>query len=514
MGYERFIDAIAARFGFKSSQVVSYLIKKISKSIPLKLIKFFPKSLCCLFGSCALSQNCDKDRIFEWANRAYQSMHEGHQKASFYQKCHFIFNNSSPLIFQDFLDSEVFSDASPKKNLDYYSVWSFHNNSVSGHSNLLKRVIADLSKTQFKEEGEIIRYLPQHTTNMGHLGYLFLYVNYYKNISKNRKLVIWPELSPNRFYLDKLLEIIPFNVTLLKGIPANLRLENESIDTLQYSNVNGSNWRLEVSAAIPTRQEFPELEISDDFKLLSNVDFTDIAVGQLAKIGFDTSKWFALLHVKEHRFGFDHGGETRDSNIESYDLACELITELGGQVIRMGGPNFPRLNNSFHAIDYAHSDIRSDKLDFWLWANCKFWFGNSNGAAVAVIPFKKPRLITNLWPIHCIGPSTDFYLPKLILDEEKSRIIFPNELMSMKIARTMNKKSITKEGLKLIENSPELIREAIFEFYSLNNSKEVIKHANISHFEKNLINSMNNDGSRIHMRIPQAFEEFINTFVT
>jgi putative glycosyltransferase (TIGR04372 family) len=425
-----------------------------------------------------------------------------------------MFNNYSKSIFNEFCDREVFNNNAPKKNLDFFLVWSFHNNSVTGHSNLLNKVIKDFSKTRFQEHHEIIRYLPEHNTNLGHLGYLFLYVNYYRNFSKKRQLVIWPELSPNRYYLDKLIEIIPLKVTLLKGSPKNFQLEKECIDTLQYSKIDDLNWRLEVSAAIPTDQEFPELEITNEFKLSSNDDFTDIAFSQLAKIGFDTSKWFAILHVKEHRFGFDYGGETRDSSIESYDLACDLITELGGQVIRMGGPNFPRLNKNFHAIDYAHSDVRSNQLDFWLWANCELWFGNSNGAAVAVIPFKKPRLITNLWPIHNFGPSTDFYLPKLILDNKRSRIIFPEELMSMKISRTMSRKSIVKEGLRLIENTPESIRDAILELYSSNNSREAIENASISDFEKSLINSMNGDKRRISMKIPQSFEKFINVFGT
>jgi putative glycosyltransferase (TIGR04372 family) len=165
--------------------------------------------------------------------------------------------------------------------------------------------------------------------------------------------------------------------------------------------------------------------------------------------------------------GYSFGGETRDAAISTYRKCCELINSLGGQVVRMGGPNFPKLQQGFPAIDYAHSRVRSEKLDYWLWANCKFWIGNGNGASFAVMPFKKPRLVTNVWPINSFGPIYDIYMPKIIFDNKNNKLLSPEELFTIKLSRSMKKDLFRTYSLSLIDNSPELLKDATLEMYNL-----------------------------------------------
>lgn len=51
-----------------------------------------------------------------------------------------MFRNSNENAFKEFIDKEVFSYSSSKELLDFYIVWSFHNNNQQGHSNLVHSI--------------------------------------------------------------------------------------------------------------------------------------------------------------------------------------------------------------------------------------------------------------------------------------------------------------------------------------------------------------------------------------
>lgn len=514
MGYSRLQDAIKLRLGSGTEKLFSKFIKNISRYTPFFLIRYTPKSLSTLFGSCALLILSDEKRIFSWANRASKSKFLGHQKAALYIKLNYSFANKSDVEFSRYVNSEIFSFDAPRQKLDFYLVWSFHNNSQYGHSSLLNRVMADFKTNRSSDKDLNVRYLPEHTTNMGHLGYLFLYANFYRKNDMKRELAIWPEISPNKFYLRQLIKILPFKLRFLKGAPENYSLGRDQIDTLQYSLLGEFNWRLEASCTIPTFQTFPEYLIDHEFRMFGDINFSEFAITQLERIGFERNRWFAALHVKEHQFGFAYGGETRDSSIQSFGDACGLIRDLGGQVVRMGGGNFPLIDSKFNAIDYANSDIKSEQIDFWLWANCKFWFGNSNGASVAVIPFAKPRLLVDLWPIHVYGPPRDLYLPKIIYNEKTRKVVLPSELVNMKISRTMRRELFPRLGLKMFSSPPKLIKESVAELIDLIESPGVDKLITFSEFEMDLLKSMQQKPKNPIMRLPTAFNYYLDEFLS
>lgn len=509
MGAIRFQDALELRFGKTISRIVFLFINMVTRYTPMIIIRYFSRSLSSLFGSSALTLNYDQNRIFQWANRAAQSKFSGHKKAAFFIKANYMFRNSNENEFEEFINDEVFSDSSSKKLLDFYIVWSFHNNSQHMHSNLISKLVNKLEAKDLRNEIGLKRYLPEHTTNMGHLSLLFLYGNYYRKVDPNRHIVIWPDIAPNKFYLNEILKLLPFNVTLMEGTPNVINLRRNQIDSLIYSRINPAQWRLEASSSIPSGQDFPEWIIDEDFKLRCDQNLTDKTVSDLIKIGFDPKKWFVALHIKEHRKGFEAGGETRDSAIKSYRASCQLIRDLGGQVVRMGSSNFPKLQEDFPAIDYAHSEIKSEQTDYWLWGNCKFWIGNGNGTVWASLSFGKPRLYTNVWPLMPAGPNTDFFLPKLIYDKVKERLLSAEEMVTIKLSRCMKKELFAESGLILIENSPELLRNSTLELYEsieLQNKKE---SKIVSTFESEIYKALKMSPTTPKMRIPHSYSDFL-----
>ena len=514
MGFMRLCSRVESKFGKKIAKLFFVLTKIVTLYSPILIIKFFPKSFTLIFASCAQSLNFKSRRVFEWANVSAKSSYAGHRKASFFIKANYMYENCSETDFENFIEFEVFHKEFTQELLDFYLVWSFHNNSQSGHSKLLHSQTIRLKHKNSLIKVDTLRYLPEHTTNMGHLGYLFLYSNFYRLNDPDREIVIWPDQSPNKYYLTQLLKILPFKILELKGKPELYQYSITQVDTLQYSQLPTGDWRLEASAAVPTQQDFPEMIVTNEFKLPVDDGLDEIALPQLKSLGFDKNKWFVALHVKEDRYRQKSVIETRDSHIEAFYSTCKLIYELGGQVVRMGGSDFPILEDNFPAIDYAHSKVKSEKLDYWLWSNCKFWIGNGNGAAVAIIPFKKPRLLVDLWPIHSFGPPTDFYLPKLIYDSKENRLLSPSEIVSMKFSRAMKKDLMTKSGFALIDSSSDLIKESTLELFNCIESKSRHGHELYSGFEIQINNVMNISSPANYMKIPKSFNfylEYLNS---
>lgn len=512
MGISRIETRLEKLFGKTISKICIDFIDYIAQYLPLKVIHFLPKSICSIFASSAVRLNLNYSRCFTWIERSSLSKFSGHKKASFFLKFNYAFRNFSPAAFDNFVQDQVSKYPISHLNHNFYKIWLFH---YGGHDLYRKNLSAQLSflnKSTSPRTNDSIRFLPEHTTNMGHLALLFLYANFYRKKDPQREIVLWPEISPNKLYLDLLLEIFPLKFKFLPGKPDLSKINIHEIDTLTLSQIIPGKWRYEPGSCFPCDQDFPEYLVEPDFKLDNVIELNEFEYDSLSNIGFDKSKWFTILHVKEHFYGYAAGGETRDSSISDYFLSCKLVDQLGGQVIRMGGPNFPRLGPDFPAIDYAHSKIRSERIDYWLWANCRFWVGNGNGASFAIIPFDKPRLVTNVWPINPHGPKNDFYLPKLIYSKNLSRILSPKEMIELKFSRSMKKDHFEANGLKLIDNSKELIQSATKELNNFINAKSNLKELPISDFEDFFISSIGLSKNQSFMNLPKDFENFYKSF--
>jgi putative glycosyltransferase (TIGR04372 family) len=487
MGNIQLEQALITRIGKVPSYIIIFFIKKVSLNAPFFLIRIFPNFICAILLSAAIRYECDEIRFNIYTNKIAKS--KKYKKYYFHTMYGFKLARYGAESAENFINSSFLNHVATNE-LEISTTW------VHFNLNLRRNFLFHQKTKKFVESSDSdlplnsVRFLPDHTRHMGHLGFLFLYANYYRKTDPARVIQILPDQAANKFYLNELLKIIPLKVSLLYDSNYMYQLKLNSIDNLFLSRVRSGIWRFEPIIACGSGQSFPEFLIDSDFKLESNLEFSDISIDKLKSVGFEPSKWFVILHIKEGSQGYKVSGETRDASVESYELSCKLIRDLGGQVVRMGGPRFPKLNDKFPAVDYAHSEIRSDYIDYWLWANCKFWIGNSNGASTAVIPFGKPRLMTDQWPWDPNGPIIDLHLPKLVYDNKKSDFLTPEEIISSELGRTMNRNLITDSGLTLIDNSPELIQASTLEMFNLLGQKNSFK-SNIG------VNSQNLD-SRIH----------------
>jgi len=505
MGNSRLENALINRLGKVPTSIIMLIIKKVSLDVPLFFVRVFPSSVCVLLLSAALRHRCDEKRFNVYINKISKS--KRYKKFYIHTMAKFKLGKYGPESAEQFIDKFFLNDNYTEELRGITQAFVLYNLNQRRNFLFQQKIKRFVESSDSDLSFDSVRLLPDHTRHMGHLGYLFLYANYYRKTDPNRVIQILPNEAANKFYLDELLKIFPLKVNMLYDSNFKNRVKLTSIDNMFISRVGVGSWRFEPLMAAGTGQNFPEFFVDSDFKLESNLESSDISIEQLKKIGFDSNKWFVILHIKEDRMGYKISGETRDSSIENYELSCKLIKDLGGQVVRMGGPNFPQLNKKFPAIDYAHSNIKSEYIDYWLWANCKFWIGNGSGASTAVIPFKKSRLVTDHWPWDPNGPSHDFFLPKLFYDNRRSRFLTPEETTTSELGRSMNRNFVTSSELALVDNSPELIQASTLEIFESLGTKKSLKIDN-NNIDLRIYSATNTPQTTPRMQIPNAFKKY------
>jgi putative glycosyltransferase (TIGR04372 family) len=116
------------------------------------------------------------------------------------------------------------------------------------------------------------------------------------------------------------------------------------------------------------------------------------------KWGMKPEDWYVCLHTRDasHYFELPGTGQThRNSPIEDYADAIRSITAKGGWVIKLGGPNSPRLPAMERTVDYAFSQFKSDLMDIHLIRNAKAFIGTTSGLTNVAISFGIPSALVN-----------------------------------------------------------------------------------------------------------------------
>jgi putative glycosyltransferase (TIGR04372 family) len=104
------------------------------------------------------------------------------------------------------------------------------------------------------------------------------------------------------------------------------------------------------------------------------------------------------LHTRDaaHYFEFKGTGQThRNAPIETSLDAIRFITAQGGWVIKLGGPNSPKLPQLERTVDYALSGFRTDLLDLHLIRHARAFLGTTSGLTNVAISFGVPSAIVN-----------------------------------------------------------------------------------------------------------------------
>ncbi len=190
----------------------------------------------------------------------------------------------------------------------------------------------------------------------------------------------------------------------------------------------------------------------------------------LARLGLPPGAWFVCLHVRSpgyHREGGIQHQAHRNADITSYLPAMRDVVARGGWVIRLGDPSMGPLPPLPGVIDYAHSQWKSDWMDVFLVAHCRFFVGVASGLSQVPTTFGVPSVLTNWVSNHLpVYGRRDRFVLKLHWSEREQRLLSFDEALRPEIRRLSSANdSLQRLGLRVLDNSAEEIQEVVQEMF-------------------------------------------------
>lgn len=186
----------------------------------------------------------------------------------------------------------------------------------------------------------------------------------------------------------------------------------------------------------------------------------------LESFGAPQDAWFVCLHVREGGWNDNHyAADFRNADIATYLPAIKAVVEAGGWVIRMGDPGMKPLPKMDHVIDYAHSPMKSDWMDVFLCAKCRFMIGTSSGLYTLSSIFGMPTVMTNSIPPELMYQlsSKDLFIPAIFYSKKKNLSLSFRDVMSPPLLTACEQHLYDQLGLEVIKNTAEEIKGVVAE---------------------------------------------------
>ena len=233
----------------------------------------------------------------------------------------------------------------------------------------------------------------------------------------------------------------------LKVARKKLICDPSHVDQLGLWSSNGTNLR------------FSSSEIEQGEKFLTSISCADH--NYVCLIVRDSSYLKAIR--KDKSFAFH---DFRDAEINSYRQAAETLTGLGYTVVRMGQiVGAPLVSENPKIVDYATNGMRSEFLDVYLGANCKFCISTGTGWDVIPTVFRRPVMYSNLLPIFApsaLSFPTTIY-PKSLYDKKTETYLTLNEIINRSVSTIETERGYQEAGVVIRDLSSEELVEAVTE---------------------------------------------------
>ncbi|MBA4383427.1 MAG: glycosyltransferase, TIGR04372 family protein [Anaerolinea sp.] len=195
-------------------------------------------------------------------------------------------------------------------------------------------------------------------------------------------------------------------------------------------------------------------------------------VAGLRAMGIPPDAHFVFLSVRDSAYlemlspGRFSYYEFRDCDIRNFVLAAEELANRGYFVIRMGA-KVREAMRIVHPkiIDYATDGMRNDFMDIYLGAKCDFCISTGTGLDEVPKMFRRPVVYVNLVPLGWLPTFRREFLllTKKHFSVEKQRSLTLSEIFKCGVGFSAYTQDYEAKGIKLIENTPEEIRDAATE---------------------------------------------------
>jgi len=203
---------------------------------------------------------------------------------------------------------------------------------------------------------------------------------------------------------------------------------------------------------------------------------TEQAKKELLKMGLNENDKYILIMNRTQRYldevlpgkmDLTHNSH-RNSNINDLAPVAEILAAKGNTIIRFGQKVGDLMSTSNpKIIEYDHKGFRTELLDIYLSANCKYIIGASDtgGLAVAGWNFRKPMINVNFSSLENLIPwlpSWLFCFRKYWLKKEK-RFMKIREMIDSGAGRFDSYKQYEEKGIELINNTKQQIIDVVNE---------------------------------------------------
>ena len=157
----------------------------------------------------------------------------------------------------------------------------------------------------------------------------------------------------------------------------------------------------------------------------------------------------------------------RDASIHNYVPAAGELACRGYFAIRMGAVVKEALNTANpRIIDYA-TKARTDFLDIFLCARCRFFLGSSAGLSAVPRIFRRPIVLVNYVPLRprslVIGVPGSLFIPKKLWLSDERRFLTFREIRESGVSEFVISEQYEQLGIEVTENTPEEITAVVME---------------------------------------------------
>lgn len=274
---------------------------------------------------------------------------------------------------------------------------------------------------------------------------------------KEYRVFIYRDYPSNRVILDMLKRVMRINNLFLPLFDVCQKLGGLGVSSMELCGLPGSDRKHLVSR---TKQHFnfSESEIREARK-------------QCMELGIDPDKSFVSVLARDNTYlKFIEEPTDLDSyrnvDLDTFIPALEYLADRH-KVIRLGSVVKGPLNSNHpNILDYSLSGQRTELLDVYLSAACRFFLSTGTGLdGIASVAFRHPVLYVDFMPINeaPIMKAGCIFIPKKYWLVREERYLTLSELFETGAARMYTPRQLDPMGIVVYDNTPEEILEAVRE---------------------------------------------------
>ncbi len=149
----------------------------------------------------------------------------------------------------------------------------------------------------------------------------------------------------------------------------------------------------------------------------------------------------------------------RNADIQNLLPAVETLTRRGYMALRVGAVvEAPMETSNPRILDYARNG-RTEFLDIFVGAHCRFYLGDPSGIACIPVIFRRRVAFVNFIPFAYVRSwsAQDLLIPKTLWLRSERRWLTFREILDSGIGRCHWAEQYERHGIEVIENTPEEI---------------------------------------------------------